>query len=99
MNNIPQQAVFPSEIFSKSVFVNFSKEHLSSNGGSLLLKVVDKKLGLTKAIAGEIVDKRQPKKVQHEILELVRQRIFALASGYPDCNDAQHLNGDRKSVV
>lgn len=94
MNNIPQQAVFPSEIFSKSVFVNFSKEHLSSNGGSLLLKVVDKKLGLTKAIAGEIVDKRQPEKVQHEILELVRQRIFALASGYPDCNDAQHLNGD-----
>jgi len=94
MTNLPQQTVFFPELFSKPVSVNFSQEHLSSNGGSLLLKAVDKKLGLTEAIAGAIVDKRQPKKVRHEILDLVRQRVFALASGYPDCNDAQHLNGD-----
>lgn len=94
MTNIPQQTVFPPEIFSKPVSVSFSKEHLSSNGGSVLLKAVDKKLDLTEAIAGAIVDKRQPEKVRHEILDLVRQRVFGLASGYPDCNDSQHLRRD-----
>ena len=94
MTNLPQQTVFFPEIFSKLLSVSFSKEHMSSNGGSLLLKVVDKKLGLTEAIAGAIIDKRQPEKVRHEILDLVRQRVFGLASGYPDCNDAQHLKGD-----
>lgn len=94
MTNIPQQTVFFPEIFSKPISVNFSREHLSSNGGSLLLKAVDKKLGLTEAIAETIIDKRQPEKVRHEILDLVRQRVFGLASGYPDCNDAQHLKRD-----
>jgi hypothetical protein len=94
MTNLPQQTVLFPEIFSKLLSVSFSKEHMSSNGGSLLLKVIDKKLGLTKAIAGAIIDKRQPEKVRHEILDLIRQRVFGLASGYPDCNDAQHLKRD-----
>ncbi len=94
MTNLPQQTVFFPAIFSKLLSVSFSKEQMGSNGGSLLLKVVDKKLGLTEAIAGAIIDKRQPEKVRHEVLDLVRQRVFGLASGYPDCNDAQHLKGD-----
>ena len=94
MINLPQQTVIFQELFSKPVSVSFSKEHLSSNGGSLLLKAADKKLELTEAMAGAIVDKRQPEKVRHEVLDLVRQRVFGLASGYPDCNDARHLRGD-----
>ena len=94
MTNLPQQTVLFKDLFSKPISVGFSKEHLSSNGGSILLKAVDKKLGLTEAIAGAIGDNRQPEKVRHETLDLVRQRIFSLASGYPDCNDAQHLKSD-----
>jgi hypothetical protein len=67
---------------------------MSSDGGLLLLKAADKVLGLTHAVAETIIDRRQPEKVRHEILELVRQRVFSLAAGYPDCNDADYLRQD-----
>lgn len=94
MINIPQQTVLFPELFSKPVSVSFFKDHLSSNGGLLLLKPIDRKLGLTKAVAATFLDKRRPEKIRHEILDLARQRIFGLAAGYPDCNDAQHLKQD-----
>lgn len=94
MANLPQQTVLFPQLFSKPVSVGFSKEHLSSNGGSLLLKAADRNLGLTQAIAEIFLDERQPEKIRHEILDLTRQRIFSLASGYPDCNDADHLKQD-----
>ena len=94
MTNIPQQTVFSQDIFSKPVSVSFSKDHLSSDGGSILLKAVDQKLSITRTVAETFVDRRQPEKVHHEILDLTRQRIFSLASGYPDCNDAERLKQD-----
>lgn len=94
MITIPQQTVFPQDIFSKLVSVTFSKDHLSSNGGSILLKAVDQKLDITRTVAETFIDRRQPEKVRHEILDLTRQRIFSLASGYPDCNDAGRLKQD-----
>ncbi len=94
MANLPQQTVLFPHLFSKPVSVSFSREHLSSNGGSLLLKAADRSLGVTQTIAESFVDERQPEKIRHEILDLIRQRIFSLASGYPDCNDADHLKQD-----
>ena len=94
MINIPQQTVLFPELFSKSVSVSFSKESLSSDGGVILLKAIDKKLSLTRSIAETFIDRRQSAKVRHEIIELTRQRIFSLASGYPDCNDAGKLKQD-----
>jgi len=83
MTNIPQQTVFSQDFFPKPVSVSFSRGHLSSDGGSILLKAVDQKLGITRTVAETFVDRRQPEKVRHEILDLTRQRIFSLASGYP----------------
>jgi hypothetical protein len=60
----------------------------------ILLKGLDTQLGLTKRVAACIDDPRQPAKVQHETLDLIRQRIFALAAGYADGNDAARLKGD-----
>jgi len=94
MHNLPQQTVLFPDLFSKPISVSFSKEHLSSNGGSLLLKAADRSMGLTRAIAETFLDERQPEKIRHEILDLTRQRIFSLASGYPDCNDADQLKQD-----
>ena len=94
MINIPQQTVLFPELFFKSVSVSFSKESLSSDGGVILLKAIDKKLSLTRSIAETFIDRRQSAKVRHEIIELTRQRIFSLASGYPDCNDAGKLKQD-----
>ena len=80
--------------FDKLVVAKFDAEHASSDGGAVLLKAVDRQLGVTATVARCLRDSRQPGKVQHEILELVQQRIFGLICGYADCNDAARLADD-----
>jgi len=80
--------------FDKLVVAKFDAEHASSDGGAVLLKAVDGRLGVTAAVARCLRDRRQPGKVQHEVLELVRQRVFGLVCGYADCNDAAGLADD-----
>ena len=80
--------------FDKLVVAKFDAEHASSDGGAVLLKAVDRQLGVTATVARCLRDPRQPGKVQHEILELVQQRIFGLICGYADCNDAARLADD-----
>jgi hypothetical protein len=77
--------------FDKLVVAKFDAEHASSDGGAVLLKAVDRQLGVTAAVARCLRDRRQPGKIQHAGLELVRQRIFGLVCGYADCNDAARL--------
>jgi len=60
----------------------------------VLLKALDDRLGVTQRLAASLTDERQPGKVQHELVELVRQRIFGIACGYADCNDAARLAED-----
>jgi hypothetical protein len=88
-----QTVLFP-EIFSKAVVAKFDQENGSSDGGALLLKAVDEELGLSERLAACIEDPRQAGKVRHEMLELWRQRMFAIACGYADANDAARLAGD-----
>jgi hypothetical protein len=45
-------------------------------------------------LAGCLVDERQPGKIQHQAIELIRQRVFGLVCGYADCNDAARLADD-----
>ena len=80
--------------FDKPVVAKFDAEYTSSDGGAVLLKALDRQLGVTEAVASCLQDRRQPGKVQHEGLELVRQRIFGLVCGYADCNDAARLADD-----
>lgn len=88
------QSVFFPALFSKPVVAKLDEEHSSSDGGVLLLKAIDERLGLSKALAGCLRDSRQAGKVTHEKTELMRQRIFAIALGYPDGNDARELSDD-----
>jgi len=85
--------MFP-ELFEKPVVVQFDQPHGSSDGGALLLKACDERLRLTKRIAACVADERQPGKVKHTLHDLVRQRVFAIACGYADCNDAARLADD-----
>jgi hypothetical protein len=68
--------------------------HGSSDGGAVLLKAADQRLRLIGTLAGCIVDRREPGKVIHETEELLGRRIYALACGYADCNDAARLSDD-----
>jgi hypothetical protein len=94
MASIVEQAVCFPELFSRRLQVEFAEEHLSGWGGSVLLRAADRRLGLTEGLAGVLMDGRQPGKIKHTIWELVRQRIYALACGCPDGNDAARLRED-----
>lgn len=78
----------------QSVVVDFSGGSLSSDGGLLLLAHLDRALGLTAAVATCCHDPRRQKSVQHSGLDLLRQRIYQIAAGYEDANDAHTLRHD-----
>ena len=93
-----RQAVVFNDLLGKQVVAQFDQPDSSSDGGALLLKACDERLGLTRAIAACIADSRQPGKVVHSLEDLVRQRIFAIACGYEDCNDAARLSADPSAI-
>jgi len=79
---------------SKAVQVDFIGGRLSSDGGLLLLAQLDRQLGLTERAAACLKDPRLSGRVRHSLLELLRQRVYQLAAGYEDCNDATTLRED-----
>lgn len=94
MPNAPTDCLLFPDLFDKPVQVRFSDQKLSSDGGLLLLKAREKKIGLIEAMAEAIVDRRQPGKIVHSIHEQVQQRVFGLAAGYRDVNEAAALAQD-----
>src|SRR6266545_4762818 len=93
MEKITQCLIF-REIFEQPIHFKFDEPHSSSDGGALMLKAADQKLQLTSALSACLVDGRQAAKVKHPIEDLLRQRIYGLASGYADANDAARLAHD-----
>ena len=85
--------MFPN-IFPKPVVAEFDQREGSSDGGAILLKAADLRLGLTAALADCLEDERQAGKVEHEMEELLGQRIYGIACGYADANDAARLLSD-----
>ena len=72
----------------------FDQVHASTDGGVVLLKALDDRLQLTDRLAACLPDRRDPDKVRHAVRDLLRQRIFGLACGYEDGNDAARLADD-----
>jgi hypothetical protein len=85
--------LFP-ELFDRPLEVRFDLVHAGSDGGAVLLKAADARLGLVEELSRCLLDRRMPGKVSHEISELFSQRIFGIACGYADCNDAARLCED-----
>lgn len=88
-----QTVLFPG-IFEKPVVVRFDDEHLSSNAGAVFLRRVDRRLGLIDGLAKKITDRRDATRTNHEVVDLLRQRILCIALGYSDCNDAAKIGSD-----
>jgi hypothetical protein len=72
----------------------FNGGAISSDGGGLLLREVDKRIGLIGQFAGCFTDYRDPDLIEHGLEELVAQRIYGLALGYEDLNDHEQLRKD-----
>jgi hypothetical protein len=88
-----QRVLFPG-LFDKPLVAQFDQPHGSSDGGAVLLKACDERLGLSEALAACFRDERQQGKVVHTLHDLISQRMYAIACGYPDCNDAARLAED-----
>ena len=88
------QRVLFADDFHKPVTVSFDQPDSSSDGGAILLKPIDDELSLTERLARCLFDRRQAGKVLHSSVDLLRQRVFGIAAGYPDCNDADALADD-----
>lgn len=89
-----RQSVIYPECFSKPIVAQFDQPSASSDGGGLLLGALDHSLGLTERLASVLEDDRDPSKIDHTYAELFRQRVFSIALGYPDGNDAAKLAAD-----
>lgn len=79
---------------TRKIEVQFSGGEVTSDAGVLLLREVDRKLGLTNEFSKHIPDSRNPAFIEHTNLEMLRQRVYGLCLGYEDLNDQQTLRND-----
>ena len=84
---------FPS-FDRRKIEANFEGGNVSSDGGVLLLREAERRLGLIEALSACLPDPRDPALITHTQQELLGQRIFALAQGYEDLNDHDTLRHD-----
>ena len=88
------QCVLFQDVFGKPLVARFDQQHASSDGGAVVLKAADRRLGLIATLADSLSDERQPGKVIHGLQELIAQRVYGIACGYPDANDGARLGDD-----
>lgn len=73
---------------------DFSGGDLSSDGGLMLLRRVDERIGLTRMAASKLSDPRDPGRIRHSLRTLLAQRLYGLCCGYEDLNDHGRLRED-----
>src|SRR5437899_1145569 len=78
----------------KKVSVGFDGGQLSSDAGVLVLRGIEKKLGLAARLASCMRDRRNPERIVHPLEEMLRLRMFAIAAGYEDADDCDSLRYD-----
>ena len=85
----------------KRIEANFNGGELSSDGGLLLPKAVDDVVGLTRAAAAAVKDRRDPDLIEYPLRTLLSQRIFGICCGYGDLNDhtSLYLDGLMQTAV
>jgi hypothetical protein len=81
-------------IGTKAVELDFDGGRLSSDAGVVLLKDIDDQLGLTRALAAVLSDPRDERRIHFTPEDLLTQRVFQIAAGYEDANDANTLRDD-----
>jgi hypothetical protein len=89
----PTQLCFPP-VGGQTIRADFEGGALSSDFGALLLRGIDRQIGLTQRLAAAIHDKRHQSYIDHPLRDLLAQRIYQIASGYADGNDANSLRRD-----
>jgi Transposase DDE domain group 1 len=83
-----------SSHFSRQVIAGFDGGTITSDGGALLLRAVNRRINLLGRLAECFTDHRRPELIEHGVAEMVSQRVYGLALGYEDLNDHDQLRRD-----
>jgi hypothetical protein len=94
MEQDTKQMAFFTEIFGKRIDVDCNGGEITSDTGLLFLREIEKRIGIIHRITKVIVDTRHSSYVKHDIQQIVRQRVYQIASGYADGNDCTTLRSD-----
>jgi Transposase DDE domain group 1 len=78
----------------RKIRAQFDGGAISSDGGGLLLREVEKRIGILHQFAACFTDYRNADLIEHTVQELVAQRVYGLALGYEDLNDHEELRND-----
>lgn len=78
----------------REIEANFRGGAISSDGGVMLVRQADRKIGLSAAAAAALSDPRDPERIRHPLRDLIAQRLYGLCCGYEDLNDHDRLRFD-----
>src|ERR1700733_8723628 len=81
---------FPA-VRRKKITAAFDGGRISSDGGVMLLALAERRMGIATRLAAEITDRRDRTRVVHALADILRARILAIACGYEDADDLDHL--------
>ena len=79
---------------SRRIEARFDGGSITSDGGSVLLRQADRRMGLTRQLSSALDDPRRRASCEHSLRELLSQRIYGLCLGYEDLNDHNTLRHD-----
>jgi hypothetical protein len=83
----------------REIVAEFNGGTITSDGGSLLLREVEKRTAILSRFADSFTDYRDEKRIEHSVLALVSQRVIGLALGYEDLNDHDYLAKDQMLAI
>jgi hypothetical protein len=80
--------------FSRAIMIDFQGASISSDTGFILLRELDERFKIIDPIGDCLEDLRSPNHTKHSLVQMVRQRVYQIAAGYEDCNDADFMRID-----
>jgi len=83
-----------SPVGGKDITATFDGGQLSSDGGVLIMREIEKRLGIATILSRHVPDARDQGRIVHTHTDMIRARMFAIASGYEDCDDIDALRID-----
>ena len=83
-----------ASVMGRKIEADFDGGRTTSDGGALLLRQAEAKIGVIDRLVRSLVDRRHKSYIDHSYTELISQRVFQIACGYEDANDSNDLRSD-----
>ncbi len=94
MKEYKQSELFFDRISGKKVSVDFEGGAMSADGGALLLREIERRTGVIESLADNVADRRHGSYIDHQLRDLLQQRVFQIACGYPEASASNALRTD-----